>query len=119
MGYFLEVTKQLWLNSEEAPHDWVKQMEINDSIIVDENIQNDVAQKNKCLGVIIRKEGCSIRISAKITSWDCNTKNSFVCSIEDSQFNRPSQLQKFPCIKQNNEVRPKRASDEETDKGNK
>ena len=87
-------------------------MKTSGSIIVDENLQNEVTEKNKCLGLVIRKDEGNNRITAKITSWECNRKSSFVCSLDASQFNKPSKRQKFPCITQNKEQREKRESDE-------
>jgi hypothetical protein len=117
INILLGQTTHLWLNSKNTPHDWLKNIDTNSdsgSLVIDEDLANTVVQKNECIGLIVEKDELKGQLAAKITSWDCNSKASFACTLDASHFTKPSQRMKFPCIPQKNETRKRRAA-----KGNK
>ena len=75
---------------------------------MDNNLQTNVVQANECLGLIIRKDELTNNLTARVTSWDCNQKTSFVCALDDSKVTSPTKLTGFPCIPQNQTTKQKR-----------
>ena len=86
---------------------------------MEDDLQKQIDENNKCLGLVISKDEGNKKVTGKIVSWECNRKNSVICSVDNSHFTAPFQRTKFPCIQQNKENRVKRKSDREPDKGKK
>ena len=86
---------------------------------MDENLQTNANKSKECIGLIITKDESNNKLSARVTSWECNQKTSFVCSLEASKFTSPAQLTGFPCIPQNKGGREKRQSNGVVDSGKK
>ena len=86
---------------------------------MDENLQTNANMSKECIGLIITKDESNNKLSARVTSWDCNQNTSFVCSLEASKFSSPAQLTGFPCIPRNKGGREKRQSNGAVDSGKK
>ena len=111
----------MWLNSDDASYAWLEDVDTvqsNGSVFIEDNLQKRAAENNECLGLIIRKYEVNNNLTAEITSWDCNRKMSFVCSLDPTQFTNPTNRVKFPCLPRRQVGRVKRTSDEEGNKSN-
>ena len=63
---------------------------------IDHNLQELKKQTNQCVGIVLHKDGDNK--SASLTSWKCDTKKQFLCSLDVVEFSAPTAKAKLPCM---------------------
>ena len=77
---------------------------------IDKDLPSHLDSTTNCLGIVFRKEGGNK--TATLTSWKCDAKKSFLCSLNVFQFTSPVSKAKLPCI--TSKARSKRHGKDQT-----
>ena len=103
----------LWLNSDEKWSNLQKELERkqDQKFAIEKDLASRLNTDTYCLGIVFRKEGGNK--TATLTSWKCDTKRSFLCSLNIFQFKSPLAKSKLPCF--SSKTRPKRDDEEQID----
>ena len=96
----------LWLNSDESRFHLLRNFDMKKDtrLEIDKDLPSRLNLPTNCLGIVFRKEGGNK--TATLTSWKCNAKKSFLCSLNVFQFKSPVAKAKLPCL--TSKTRPKR-----------
>ena len=74
---------------------------------IDQGLQQSIKDTNKCIGIVFHKDGDN-KI-ATLTSWKCETKKQFLCSLDVVAFTTPTAKAKLPCMP--SKIRKKRSKE--------
>ena len=89
----------LWLNNDEKISAFLKSMgtiEPGNKLEIDHSLQDRITQTNQCIGIVLHKD--EDKKSATLTSWKCDTKRQFLCSLDVIEFTPPAAKAKLPCM---------------------
>ena len=71
-------------------------IEPGNKLEVDHSLQERITQTNQCIGIVLHKD--EDNKSAILTSWKCDTKRQFLCSLDVIEFTPPAAKAKLPCM---------------------
>ena len=63
---------------------------------IDHSLQESIKQTNECIGIVLNKD--ENNKSATLTSWKCDKKKKFLCSLDVFEFTPPTAKAKLPCM---------------------
>ena len=66
------------------------------SFTIDHNLPILLNERNQCLGIIFHK--IEENKNATLTSWKCDEKKRFLCSLDLFKFTQPTAKARLPCM---------------------
>ena len=102
-----------WIRSDRAAKiDWIQTLGVgiprNGSVVVDRTLVERIKKNNDCLAITIKNDQKIKTPMVSVSSMDCYSKRSVVCSMKLSKFTKSAKLSRFPCIRKKFQSREKR-----------
>ena len=88
-----------WLENGEKTSTFLKSLGTigrESKFAIDQDLLESAKETNQCIGMVFYNDGDNK--STTLTSWKCDLKNQFLCSLDVVQFTPPTAKAKLPCM---------------------